>query len=172
MQIAALTALAGIFLILQAAYGSWTLAAATLLLVPLAISGAFAAALVVNGSLSLGSLLGVLATFALTVRQCMALTSHFLELGERHGTAASASIAAQAIGDRVTPIVVSALTIALGLVPMVCFAGKPGLEFMAPMAIALLGGLVTATFTVLFALPAILIRFGADREPNLSMELA
>ena len=50
--------------------------------------------------------------------------------------------------------------------------GKPGLEFMAPMAIALLGGLVTATFTVLFALPAILIRFGADREPNLSMELA
>ena len=172
MLVAAATALAGIVLILQAAYGSWTLAAATMLLIPLAVSGAFAAALMVSGSLSLGSLLGVLATFALTVRQCMALTAHYLELAERRGMLASASIAALAIGDRVTPIVVSAVTIGLGLAPMVYFAGKPGLEFMAPMAVALLGGLVTATLTVLFALPAILVRFGADREPDLSLELA
>ena len=65
-----------------------------------------------------------------------------------------------AVRDRVGPIVVSALTIALALAPMIAFAGKPGLEFMTPMAIALLGGLFSSTLTVLFALPSSLLRFG------------
>ena len=153
---------------------------------PLALSGAVWAALVVSGSLSLGSALGLLAIFTLAVRQSMALTSRYLELSAQTGVKGAGlagtgleagpklhvALATAAVRERVTPVIVSAVCLALAVAPMIYYAGKPGLEFMAPMAVAMLGGLVTSTLTVLFALPSVLAHFGADREIDLSLELA
>ena len=172
LLVAAATAFFGILLVMQAAFGSWRHAAGNLLLLPLTMSGAIAAALIVSGALSLGALLGLLAIFTLTVRQSMALTSRYIELSAEYNFANSAPFAAAAVRERVTPVIVSAVCIALAMAPMIYYAGKPGLEFMTPMAVAMLGGLVTSTLTVLFALPAVLVHIGAGREVDLSLELA
>ena len=151
--VVALVAALAAFLLLQAAFRSWRLAALGVVLLPAALAGGLLATLVAGGELSLGSLVGLLALLGLAARTVAASVRHL----EEHGSAQ----------DRLAPIVTTAVTLALLLLPLAVLGARPGLEVVHPMAVTLLGGLVTCTFAGLFVLPALYGRLGgAPQAPD------
>jgi Cu/Ag efflux pump CusA len=144
LAVAAAAALAA-YLLLQAAFGSWRLAALVLLLLPVALVGGVIAALVPGVELSLGSMLGLLALFGIAVRISVLLVRHFQERPPDERGA----------GDRLASVVTSVSALALLALPFALLGTRPGLEVVQPLAVVLLCGLVTVTFVGLFLLPAV-----------------
>ncbi|HSD81180.1 MAG TPA: efflux RND transporter permease subunit [Solirubrobacteraceae bacterium] len=157
----ALAAAIAMFLLLQAAFGSWRLATLVFLTVPVALVGGILAAAVTDGELVLGSLLGLLALFGLAVRNGVTLIRHLQRLQEADGGGLGADLVRRGAQERMTPVLTTGLGLALASVPFVALGSRPGLEIVHPMAIAILGGLVTSTFLALFVQPALHRRFGA-----------
>ena len=143
-------ALLGVFLVLQAAFGSWRLAAAFLLTLPLALSGGVLAAFVAGESLSLGVLLGLFAILALAIRHGVLLIAAGVG-GEE---------------DRVVPIVMAALAVAALALPLALLGGRPGLEILSPLAVVVLGGLVTSTLCTLLVVPLLYARLAPRTRPE------
>jgi Cu/Ag efflux pump CusA len=133
------------FLLLQAAFGSWRLAALVLALLPVALVGGVLAALVDGAELSLGSMLGLLALLGITVRISVLLVRHFQDRPRDERGA----------GERLAPVVTSVAALALLTLPFVLLGTRPGLEVVGPLAVVVLGGLATVTFVGLFLLPAV-----------------
>jgi CzcA family heavy metal efflux pump len=156
------------FLLLQAAFGSWGLALLASLSLPVALVGGVLAALIAGAELSLGSFIGFLALFGLTARTGVALIRRFQDL-EREGEGFGPELVERGARERLTPILTSAAGIAVVMLPFVIAGARPGLEVVHPMAVAILGGLVTSTLLVLFVLPALYLRFGG-RQPTVSPE--
>jgi Cu/Ag efflux pump CusA len=156
------------FLLLQAAFRSWRLAAAVFLSLPIALVGGLLAALVAGAELSLGSFAGLLALFALAARTGVLLTSHLQGL-EREGVGFGPGLVAQGGRERLAPILTTAAATAAVALPFVVAGAEPGLEVVHPLAVVLLGGLVTTTLLSLFLLPAVYLRFGGGM-PTLSPE--
>jgi Cu/Ag efflux pump CusA len=144
LAVAVAAALAA-YLLLQAAFGSWRLAALVFLLLPVALVGGVLAALAPGVELSLGSMLGLLALFGIAVRISVLLVRHFQERppDEQRGA-----------GDRLAPVITSVSALALLAMPFALLGTRPGLEVVQPLAVVLLCGLVTVTFVGLFLLPA------------------
>ncbi len=165
MLLTGAVAVIGIFLLLQAAYGSWRLAVVALVTLPIALVGGVLAALLGGGALSLGSLFGFLTVLGIAVRNGIVMTSHFQYLEQREGETFGPELVLRGARERLAPILTTALTTALALVPFVLFGDIPGLEIVRPMAIVILGGLVTSTVLDLFVLPTLYLRFGYSREP-------
>ena len=151
-------------LLLQAAFRSWRLAALAFLSLPVALAGGVMAALIGGGELSLGSFVGFLALFGLAVRNGVLLVRHYQRLeGEADGT--GAELVRRGARDRLAPILTTATGLALVALPFVVLGARPGLEVVHPMAVVVLGGLLTSTFLALFVLPALYLRFGAGARP-------
>jgi Cu/Ag efflux pump CusA len=157
------------FLLMQAAFGSWRLAALAFLTLPVALTGGVPAAAIDGAELSLGSLLAFLALLALAVRTSIPMLRRFQEL-EREGESFGPALVERGVRERLTPILTSAAGIALVMLPFVVAGSAPGLEIVHPMAVAVLGGLVTATAVSLFLLPMLYLRFAVAREPGLAPE--
>ncbi len=177
----ALTAVIGIFLLLQAAYGSWSLAGAALLTLPMALTGGVLAAFAGGDGLTLGSFFGLLAILGFAVRNGMVMVSHIQHLERQEGERFGPDLVLRGAQERLTPILMTALSMGLTLLPVVFFGDIAGHEIVRPMAIVILGGLVTATVLNLFITPALYLRFGTntamsreDRfaEPPADLELA
>ncbi|MGH2742785.1 MAG: efflux RND transporter permease subunit, partial [Thermoleophilaceae bacterium] len=151
------------FLLLQAAFGSWRLAALASLTLPVALAGGVPAALIDGAELSLGSLLAFLALFALAVRTSLPLIRRFQDL-EREGESFGPALVERGARERLAPILTTTLGTALVMLPFVIAGEMPGLEIVHPMAVVVLGGLVTATLVSLFLLPALYLRFASARE--------
>jgi Cu/Ag efflux pump CusA len=163
----AVTVAIGIFLLLQAAFGSWALAFLVLLVfLPMALSGGVLAALLAGG-ISLGSLFGFLTVFGISVRNVLAMTSRFQYLERREGESFGAELVLRGARERLAPIVMTALATGLALLPFVILGDVPGHEIARPMAVVILGGLITSTLLSLFVLPSLYLRFGGRREPEL-----
>ena len=156
------------FLLLQAAFGSWGLAALAFLTLPVALVGGVLAALIAGAELSLGSFIGFLAVFGLAARTGVLLIRRFQDL-EREGESFGPELVEQGARERLTPILTSAVAIAVVMLPFVIAGSRPGLEVVHPMAVVILGGLVTSTLLALFVLPALYLRFGG-RQPTVSPE--
>jgi CzcA family heavy metal efflux pump len=155
----AIAAAIAAFLLLQAAFGSWGLAALAFLTLPVALVGGVLAALIAGAELSLGSFIGFLALLGLAARTSVLLIRRF-QGGDsvEHGAR-----------ERFTPILTSAVATAAVMLPFVIAGTRPGLEVVHPMAVVILGGLVTSTLLALFVLPALYLRFGG-RRPAVSPE--
>jgi CzcA family heavy metal efflux pump len=156
------------FLLLQAAFRSWRLAVPVFLSLPVAIVGGVLAALVAGAELSLGSFIGLLAVFAVATRSAVLLISHFQGLA-REGAGFGSKLVERGARERLAPIVTTAAATAAVMVPFVIAGTMPGLEVLHPMAIVVLGGLVSSTLLSLFVLPALFLRFGGG-EAKLSPE--
>jgi CzcA family heavy metal efflux pump len=156
------------FLLLQAAFRSWRLAVPVFLSLPLALVGGVLAALIAGAELSLGSFIGFLALFALATRTEVLLISHFQNL-EREGASFGPDLVERGARERLAPITTTAAATAAVMLPFVIAGTMPGLEVVHPMAVVVLGGLVTSTLLSLFVLPALFLRFGGG-EPKLSPE--
>jgi Cu/Ag efflux pump CusA len=157
-------ALLAILLLLQAAFGSVRLALLTFLLLPMGLVGGVLAVWLGDGVLSLGSLVGFLAVFGIAARNGILMISHFQRLEHEEGETFGPELVMRGASERLAPIMMTALATGLALVPLVVAGSIPGHEIEHPMAIVILGGLVTATLLNLFVLPSLYLRFGKSRR--------
>jgi Cu/Ag efflux pump CusA len=116
-----------------------------------------------GGDLSLGSLVGFVTVFGITLRNSIMLVSHYQHLVEAEAESWSLETALRGAEERLAPILMTALVTALGLLPLALGAGAPGREIEGPMAQVILGGLVTSTALNLLVLPTLSLRFGRFR---------
>jgi Cu/Ag efflux pump CusA len=149
---------AGIFLILGIAFGSYKDALIIMLNLPLALVGGVAGVFLAGGVLSLASLVGFITLFGIATRNGIMLISHV-----RHLQAGGATDFRQAImqgaSERLAPILMTAMAAGLALVPVALGMGKPGSEIQAPMAIVIFCGLLTSTALNMVVVPAAYYRF-------------
>ena len=153
-----------IFLLLQAAFGSVRLAAMTFLLLPMALVGGVLAVKLGDGVLSLGSLVGFLTIFGIAARNGILMISHFQHLEREEGVPFAPALVLRGAKERLAPIMMTACATGLALVPLAVSGSIPGHEIEHPMAIVILGGLVTSTLLNLFVLPSLYLRFAKSRK--------
>jgi Cu/Ag efflux pump CusA len=158
-------AVIGIFLLLQAAFASWRLAIVAFLTLPTALSGGVLAALAGGGILSLGSLFGFFAVLGIAVRNGVLLIKHYQHLERQEGEAFGSELVLRGARERLAPILMTALATGLALAPFAIFGDIAGLEMIYPIAVVILGGLVTSLVLNLFIVPALYLRFGASPAP-------
>ncbi len=160
----ALASLAGILVLLFADFQSSRLVLLIALTLPFALIGGVMAAWFGGGVLSLGSLVGFVTVLGIAARNGILLVSHYRHLESEEGHAFSLSTVLQGSEERLIPILMTAATAALALLPLVLKGDVPGNEIERPMALVILGGLVTSTLRNLFLLPALYARFGSQRS--------
>ena len=154
------------FLLLQLSFGSWRLAALSFLTLPSALVGGLLAAFAAGGVISLGSLVGFFTVFGIAARNGILLINHYQHLERYEGETFGPGLVLRGAKERLSPILMTALATGLALVPLVLAGDLPGHEIEHPMAVVILGGLVTSTVLNLFIVPAIYLRFGREQERN------
>jgi Cu/Ag efflux pump CusA len=151
----------GIFLLLYIAFGNLRNLAITFLNLPFALIGGICAVLIATGGwLSLGSLVGFVTLFGITLRNSIMLVSHYQYLVDAEGMPWGLETALRGAAERLSSILMTALVTALGLLPLALGTGEPGREIEGPMATIIVGGLLTSTILNLLVLPTILLHFG------------
>jgi Cu/Ag efflux pump CusA len=110
--------------------------------------------------LSMGAIVGFVTLFGITVRNSIMLISHYDHLVEVEGATWNAETAIRGASERVIPILMTALVTGLGLLPLAVGSGEAGREIEGPMAIVILGGLMTSTLLNLLVLPSLALRYG------------
>jgi CzcA family heavy metal efflux pump len=147
-------------LVLQAAFGSWRLALLVLLALPAAAVGGALATLATGDLVSMGSLAGLITVIAITVRQAVTLVHRFRALERTSGGVSGIDLAIAGAQERLAPTLITALGTAAFAMPFIALGDVAGLEIMRPMAVFLLGGLISSTVLVLFILPIVYLRSG------------
>ncbi len=127
---------------------------------PFALLGGVAAAFVTGGMLSIGSLVGFVTLFGITLRNSIMMISHYEHLVSEEGMTWGWDAAVRGAMERLAPILMTALVTGLGLLPLAIGSGAPGREIEGPMAIVILGGLFTSTALNLLILPTLALRYG------------
>ena len=155
-----LVAALGILLLLQTCIGSWRVATFSFLTLPLALVGGVLAAFAAGGLISLGSLVGFLTVFGIAARNGIPLVNHYQHLQDVEGQPFDLELVLRGSRERLAPILMTALATGLALVPLVISGEISGAEIEYPMAIVIMGGLVTSTLLNLFLVPALYLRFG------------
>jgi CzcA family heavy metal efflux pump len=159
-------AVAFIFLILFADFGSGRLATLVFLTLPFALVGAIVAAFLTGGVLSLGSLVGLVTVIGISARNGIMLVSHYRHLEQVEGIPFGRDLVVRGSEERLAPILMTALATGLALVPIVLGGSRAGYEIEHPLAVVILGGLVTSTVLNLFIVPALYLRYGRSALPN------
>lgn len=160
----ALGSLAGILVLLLADFQSLRLTLLVALTLPFALIGGVLAAWLGGGVLSLGSLVGFVTVLGIAARNGILLVSHYRHLEQEEGQSFGLPLVLQGSEERLVPILMTAATAALALLPLVLKGDVPGNEIERPMALVILGGLITSTLLNLFLLPALYARFGKIRR--------
>jgi Cu/Ag efflux pump CusA len=153
-------AMAGVMLLLYLALGNLRNLLITLLNLPFALIGGILAVMFTSGWLSIGSLVGFVTLFGITLRNTIMLVSCYKQLVEVDGMPWGLETAIKGASERLPSILMTAIVTALGLLPLVIGSGEPGREIEGPMACIIVGGLLTSTVLNLLILPALLLRFG------------
>ncbi len=151
------------FLVLQAAFESWRLAAMSIIALPVTLAGGVIAVLLAGGQVTLGSLIGFLGVLALATRNEVTLFDRLRSL-ERRGNPPGASLVQRAVRERTAPIVVTALATVLACVGLLLMGDRAGLEILRPMAVVVIGGLVTSTLLNLFIFPTLYLHLTTRRQ--------
>jgi len=127
---------------------------------PFSLVGGIIAVLLTNGVLSIGSLVGFITLFGITLRNSIMLVSHFQYLVVEEGLPWNAETAIRGAKERLPSILITALVTALAMLPIAMNSDSPGREIMGPMASIIIGGLISSTILNLLALPSIMLRYG------------
>ncbi|TMK65035.1 MAG: efflux RND transporter permease subunit, partial [Actinobacteria bacterium] len=150
-----------ILLLLQAAFGSWSLAFVIFLTVPLAAAGGLIAALLGEDLNQLGAMAGLLAVVGLAVRPAVALVTRIQEAQRQPGAVPGADLTMRVAVEQFAPTAAAVVVTAVAVLPFALASGASGNELTQPMAVVILAGLVTATVVNLLIVPAICLAFGA-----------
>ncbi len=155
-----LLALLGIFLILHTDFRSLRLATLIFLTLPFALIGGVMGVILTGGSLSLGSLVGFVTVLGIAGRNGIMLVSHYRHLETEEGMVFGSELVLKGSEERLSPILMTVLATGLALLPIVVGSDLPGHEIEHPMAVVIVGGLITSTLLNLFLLPPLYLRFG------------
>ena len=166
LLIASIIAIFVIFLILFQEFRSIKLAGIVLINLPLALIGGIAAIQLSSGVLSIPSIIGFITLFGIATRNGILLISRYQHLQNENMTLREVIVAGSA--DRLNPILMTALASALALIPLAMSGDKPGNEIQSPMAIVILGGLLSSTLLNLYVIPA--VYFSIERKRNIQDE--
>jgi Cu/Ag efflux pump CusA len=150
----------GILMLLWLAFGEGSRMLLVLVNLPFALVGGVLAVFASGGDLSLGSLVGFVTLFGIATRNALMLVSHYDHLVNVEGAVWGPATALRGATERLGPILMTAMVTGLGLLPLALGSGDPGREIEGPMAIVILGGLITSTALSLFVLPTIALRYG------------
>ncbi|MBN1559693.1 efflux RND transporter permease subunit [candidate division KSB1 bacterium] len=159
-----LVALMGIFLILYSDFGSSRLAGLIFLGLPFALIGGVLGVLANKGILSLGSLVGFVTVIGIAARNSIMLISHYRHLQLEEKMPFGLELVIRGAKERLAPIMMTALTTALALMPIILAGNRPGQEIEHPMALVILGGLVTSALLNLLVMPVLYWSYG-DKMP-------
>jgi Cu/Ag efflux pump CusA len=159
----------GVLLLLYIAFNSVHNLTITFLNLPFALIGGVIAVLATGGWLSLGSLVGFVTLFGITLRNSIMLVSHYQHLVEVENQPWGVDTAMRGAAERLPSILMTALVTGLGLMPLALGTGEPGREIEGPMATIIVGGLVTSTLLNLLVLPTILLHFGKFEKSNMNI---
>ena len=136
----------------------------TILNLPFALIGGVLAAILYGGWLSIGSLVGFVTLFGITLRNSIMLISHYQHLIENENLKWNLETCIKGAKERLPSILMTALVAGLALLPIAMGTGEPGNEITGPMATIIIGGLFTSTILNLLILPTILLNFGVFKK--------
>ena len=156
----ALIAGVAVVMLLSIVARNWRNLALVLANLPFALIGGLVAAFLSGAVLSLGSLIGFVTLFGITLRNSMMMISHYGRLVEVDGLAWGPDAAIRGAADRLGPILMTSLVTGLGLLPLALGMNTPGREIEGPMAVVILGGLMTSMMLNLLVLPTLALRYG------------
>ena len=159
LQTYALIAALAVFFLLHASFGSWRLAVLAFITLPATLIGGVLAAWLSGGVLSLGSLVGFLTVLGISARNAIMMISHFQHLENEEGQPFGPDLVVRGAVERISPIMMTALATAFALGPLIVAGSIPGHEIEHPMALVILGGIVSATLINLFVVPSLYLRF-------------
>lgn len=153
-----------IFLMLFVAFGRLRNLLLTFVNLPFALIGGVIAALLTGGWISLGSLVGFVTLFGITLRNSIMMVSHFQHLIDEENCIWNLETCIRGATERLPSILMTALVTGLGLLPLAAGSNQPGREIEGPMATIIVGGLVTSTILNLLILPTIMLHFGRFKK--------
>jgi CzcA family heavy metal efflux pump len=157
-------ALAGIIVLLYSEFRAWRHVALVMLSFVFALIGGVIGVWIGGGSLSLGSLVGFVTVVGIAVRNGIMMVSHYRHLEIEEGMTFGSPLAVRGAEERLAPILMTALTAVLALLPLVISGNKPGHEIEYPMALVIVGGLLSSTLLNLFFMPSFYCVFGRVRR--------
>lgn len=172
LLILGLSSLVAIFVILFTHYRSSMIAAQIMLNVPFALIGSVAALAITREPFSVASLVGFISLTGIATRNGVLMVSHYIHLMTVERQPWSRELIIRGSQERVAPVLMTAVTAGLGLIPLVLSKGEPGKEILYPVAIVILGGLITSTLLDFFVTPAVFHRFGRSSAERLAGEYA
>ncbi|KZC22663.1 acriflavin resistance protein [Rhodanobacter thiooxydans] len=156
----ALLAGLGIILLLSIVARTWRSRLLILANLPFALVGGVLAVFATGGSLSLGSMVGFVTLFGITLRNSILMIAHYEHLVEVEGMPWELATAIRGAADRLTPILMTSIVTGLGVLPLAVGMNAPGREIEGPMALVILGGLLTSMVLNLLVLPTLALRYG------------
>ena len=164
-----IVAILGIFLLLYISLKSARSALLVMANLPLALIGGVVMVFLSGGTLSVASLVGFITLFGIATRNGIMLISHYTHLMTEEGVGFRDAIV-QGSMERLSPILMTALVTGIGLLPLALGAGEPGKEIQHPMAVVILGGIVTSTLLNMIVIPALYLKYGQGVVPVQSAE--
>ncbi len=150
----------GIILLLSIVTRNWRNLLLILANLPFALVGGVLAVFLTGGLLSLGGMVGFVTLFGITLRNSILMIAHYEHLVEVEGMQWDLKTAIRGAADRLTPILMTSIVTGLGILPLAIGRGDPGREIQGPMAVVILGGLVTSMALNLLVLPTLALRYG------------
>ena len=159
IAVMSIASVAGIFLLLYLALGSGRLALLVMANLPLALIGGVVMVFASGGTLSIASLVGFITLFGIATRNGIMLVTHYQHLLHDEGMPFRQSVIQGSL-ERLSPILMTALVTGVGLIPLALGVGQPGKEIQQPMAVVILGGIVTSTFLNMIVIPPLYFRYG------------
>jgi len=151
---------AAVFIMLFIAFGRLRNLLLTFVNLPFALIGGILAALFTGGWISLGSLVGFVTLFGITLRNSIMMVSHYQHLIDEENCVWGLETCIRGSSERLPSILMTAIVTSLGLLPLAIGSGQPGREIEGPMATIIVGGLFTSTILNLLILPTIMLHFG------------
>ncbi len=158
-----LISLAAMFLALYTLFRSVNLALQVLAALPMAAIGAVAALVITRQSLTVASMVGFISLSGIASRNGILLIAHYLHLVRHEGEQFTKEMIMRAGLERLAPMLMTALTAGIALIPLVLAAGQPGKEILYPVATVILGGLISSTLLDFFVHPALFWSFGRQQ---------
>ena len=157
-----LVAMTGVFLVLYSMFRSVNLSLQVMAALPMAFIGAVAALVVTGQTLTIAATVGFISLAGIASRNGVLLLNHYLHLVKYEGETWTKRMIVRGGLERLTPVLMTALTSGIGLVPLVLAAGEPGKEILYPVATVILGGLMSSTLLDFFVHPALFWLLGRD----------